>query len=222
MKNFGWRIKENFPDFQISVLFCDGGSIDNTKNIISNDFPVILSKKGRGIQFWNGVKILKGDLIILLHSDMQLKKNALKDLAVYFENRNSALWGVLGHRYDEKSLRMKLIAFLNYIRIKFTKIAFGDQGIFFLRECIKTIEGIEDIPVMEDVELSLQLIKFRGPAILKDEMTVSSRRWKKSGFYNNFVKVIFNFLKYIILRSMGINKYKLSEKIYFDYYGEHL
>ena len=48
---------------------------------------------------------------------------------------------------------------MSNLRVKLRKIAFGDQGIFMKKELFEEIGGMPNLPIMEDLELSLRLKK---------------------------------------------------------------
>ena len=54
----------------IEILVVDGGSIDETKQIVQNQGVKILSSnRGRAVQMNRGAKIAKGDVLYFLHGD---------------------------------------------------------------------------------------------------------------------------------------------------------
>ena len=63
-------------------------------------------------------------------------------------------------------------------RVRVRGIAYGDQGIFIRRELFEEVGGFPDLPIMEDLQLSLNL-RARGVrfAMTRSRITTSSRRF---------------------------------------------
>jgi hypothetical protein len=65
---------------------------------------------------------------------------------------------------------------------RLTRVPYGDQAIFMLRNYFEEMGGYPEIPLMEDVEL-MKRVKRRGGRIIILPQTVmtSSRKWEKDG-----------------------------------------
>lgn len=207
-------------DIKISVLVVDGKSTDDTLEYLKN-LPVKIitsEERGRGNQISDGFQNGQGDLVLFLHADAEISEVALIKMVEAFQNHSSLAWGVLGHVYDEKKVKLKIIERLNSFRFKFLGIAFGDQGIFVRRE-ILIKSGMPKIPLMEDVELSLRLGQYPNRINLNGLLVASSRRWVKRKFLKSVFQVVYLCLKYLTFRRMGGDIKKISKKIYAEYYA---
>lgn len=206
---------------KVNVLVVDGGSTDETI-IKLKKYPVrilISEQRGRGNQLALGYEKSTSDLVLFLHADSILKSDALTKMVAAFQKNPSLAWGVLGHVYDEKKIKLKFIEILNYFRFNYLGIAFGDQGMFFRREVLAKINAPK-IPLMEDVEISLRLFRYPNRINLNGLLIGSARRWVNRNFFNSFFQVIYLCLKYIVCRSLGVNVQQLSEKMYKSYYSK--
>ena len=51
----------------MEIIFVDGGSTDNTKELIGRNFRIVSSEKGRANQMNYGASVSKGDIVLFLH-----------------------------------------------------------------------------------------------------------------------------------------------------------
>lgn len=147
------QLKEFYNDCEI--IFVDGGSTDNTLNLINKKYTLIHSRKGRANQMNSGAKKSTGDVIFFLHCDSILPKNFMGEIKEVMKNHEFGCFGIKFR--GKKSLLMSICALISNHRAAVRKIAFGDQGIFIDRELFFLMGGFEDIPIMEDYNLSLRL-----------------------------------------------------------------
>jgi len=76
-------VNQNFDDYEFLII--DGGSEDNTMTIVNkyrDNIDVIISEKDNGISdaFNKGIRIAKGEYILLLNSDDQLINGVLEKI----------------------------------------------------------------------------------------------------------------------------------------------
>lgn len=164
---------------EFDVLFVDGGSTDGTLDIIGSSYPLISCAKGRAKQMNEGASHTSGDVLLFLHCDSLLPKDAIKQIRVVLEEGYS--FGCFRIAFDTRSFWMKCCAFLSNMRVRWRRIAFGDQGIFMTRLLFESIGGFPELPIMEDYQLSLML---RGKVPLgqaRGPLLTSGRRFEDGG-----------------------------------------
>lgn len=187
------------------ILFVDGGSDDGTATRIPAAYRVLKSQRGRGIQMNAGAQCASGEILLFLHGDTHLDRDALEQIIEKGISRDYAA-GCFSLTFDREGFLLKMIAFLSNMRVKTTKIMFGDQGIFVKREIFEELGGFLDIPLMEDLEFSRRL-KRRGRIIqLKTPITTSARRFERMGT----LKTILLMHKLKILYFLGETPEKLQ------------
>jgi len=203
-------IKNICNDEDCEIIVVDGDENRGTINNM-NDANVItlVSKKGRSSQMNAGASIAKGQILLFVHADTSIPKDALN--IIYGTLVGSKyVGGAFKLGFNTKNILLKFIAFTANIRTKITRIPYGDQAIFILKKYFDNIGGFKDIPLMEDIELIKRIKKLGGKiCILEKEVITSPRRWYKNG-------IIFNTLRNHVLRilySLGISA-KTLEKIY--------
>ncbi len=201
------------------VIVADGGSTDGTVQE-ARDWGalVVQSRKGRGVQIREGVRLATGDAVLVLHADTILRDGAVQRLISALHRNPGAMGGALGMEYEESSLRFKALASLNNMRARLVGISFGDQGQFFRREPVEALGGFPSFMLMEDVELSMRL-RGAGPVLFVPKgVTVSPRRWEQRSFVGGALKIIRLVVMFLIQRRLGLLD-PFCETFHKRYYG---
>ena len=160
------------------VIVVDGGSRDQTRDIaIASGFAkVISSEPGRARQMNLGAKQTSGDVLLFLHADTKLPKNALEIIRQKIENQSFKA-GRFRLKFDEEKWLLRFFA--SYTR--FHSFSYGDQAFFVTRSLFDSIGGFrEDVP-FEDIEFYKRLRKITRPVIIKEPVITSARRFTSVG-----------------------------------------
>jgi hypothetical protein len=207
--------------WEITVRLIDGGSSDDTW-AVAERYPFAISaspQRGRGQQIAHGVNAGSGDLVLMLHADAHMVEVGLQSLADECRRQPTLSWGILGHKYPNMRWKMQLIEFSNRFRFHVYAMAFGDQGIFVRRDVLTAVGGVPEIPLMEDVELSLRLTGVPTRRSLGHNLEVSTRRWQRKRFTGYTVQVLRLVSSYLLERRLGRSCARIAERMYRIYYG---
>lgn len=206
--------------FRITVI--DGGSTDGTCTLATGqDCHLIHADQcGRGNQYAQGIAATHGDLILMLHADAIMHPDALAKLLRDCRRHPTVEWGILGHVYDHRTSRMRLIELSNRLRFNLAGIAFGDQGIFIRRPVLHQVGGMPEVPLMEDVELSLRLAAAPYRLQIGSGLQVSTRTWEKKSYTGYTLQVIHLVATYLLYRRLGAHIPDLCARMYRRYYGK--
>lgn len=154
-------------DFE--VIFSDGFSQDGTFDLIN--YPKIQETKFRSNQMNAAAKLAKGDYLFFLHCDSIIGPDCVNII------ENSKLdSGAFKLSFFPNNWKMEFIAYFSNRRIRKRNIAFGDQGIFVKKDIFFEIGGYKPIPLMEDYQLSLDLLEAGYPINEVDYPIISSSR----------------------------------------------
>jgi rSAM/selenodomain-associated transferase 2 len=166
-------------DFE--VIFCDGGSTDDTVALIGDRFKVVTAPiKGRAYQMNTGAQASSGDVLFFLHADSVLPVTAISEIICVLEKGYDV--GCFKIAFDSHSFWMKCCGFFSNLRVRTRNIAFGDQGIFIKRELFEQLGGFPELPLMEDYKLSINLKKQGYKfGMTNKKLLTSERRFVKNG-----------------------------------------
>lgn len=192
------------------LVFVDGGSWDNTVNLIENaGFVCLKSQAGRARQMNLGTKHTSSDIILYLHIDTSISSSNI--LSIKKTYSQGFLSGRFNIQLSNRALTYRIISFFINVRSCLTKVSTGDQGIFVSREAYEAVGGIPDIALMEDVAFSKKLKRLGKVACLKDTLITSSRRWETCGVW----RTIYLMWKLRLLFWLGVSPDTLA-KMYRD------
>ncbi len=190
----------------LEIIVVDGGSTDRTIEIAEKEGArIIKTSKGRGIQLQEGASAAKGDILLFLHADSNIKEDV--DLSEYI--KNGYIGGFFRLRFDDSSTSFRLIEFFANLRSRLLKLPYGDQGIFVKREVFQKTGGFRPYPFLEDIDFALRLRKMGKVIPLKTSIIVSPRRLKKGVPLSSILLSIRNVM-IVLMYLLGISPYKLA------------
>jgi rSAM/selenodomain-associated transferase 2 len=160
----------------IEIILSDGGSTDSSPEIAKHySCRVISTSTGRASQMNAASAQARGDWLVFLHADSKLPDNWQDQL------RQSNQWGFFPVKLSGEHWQLRIVESLINLRSRVSKIATGDQGLYFRRSLFQELGGYPDIPIMEDVAISKLARKKTAPSIGIQPVTTSSRRWQQHG-----------------------------------------
>lgn len=164
----------------------DGQSSDGSAALAEKmGVRVLVATAGRGGQLNTGCRAALGSVIWMLHADSEPSMAALDWLLAEPE----PLWGRFDLAFDQDRPTFKLIAAMMNGRSRLTGICTGDQGIFVNPSLLKTIGGVPEQALMEDIELCRRLKVCCRPECLELVVRTSTRRWQKNGLWRTVLSM---------------------------------
>jgi rSAM/selenodomain-associated transferase 2 len=164
------------------VIICDGGSQDNSLEIARRySCRIEHSAASRAIQMNQGAAVAQGRHLLFLHADSILPA----DLDRLFPG--DARWGHFRLRLDNEAFVYRVIELAVNLRSRVTRVAGGDQGLYFARDFFQSLGAFPSIPLMEDVAICKLARREAGPEIIESPMHSSSRRWQNNGVLKTIV-----------------------------------
>lgn len=188
------------------IIVVDGGSNDGTP-VLSEPFAnrVISSPRGRACQMNAGAKIATGGILLFLHADTILPKNA-DQLILQGMTQTGKGWGHFDVSLSGRHLLFRIIEWLMNLRSRITSIATADQAIFVERGLFGAVQGFPEIELMEDIALCKILKRTGKPLCLWHRVLTSSRRWEKNGILRTVLQMWLQRLAYFL----GVNPRHLA------------
>jgi rSAM/selenodomain-associated transferase 2 len=197
-----------FSNHHVEIIIVDGGSTDNSLELIQQLPVTIISSndRSRAAQMNTGAKVATGDVLLFLHCDTRLPSDTFEQLTEVVNNS----WGFFKVKLDGRHWMFRLIEFMINLRSSISKVATGDQCIFIGSKLFNNVKGFKEIPLMEDVELTKRLRMLSKPLIVNKKSETSSRRWQGNGI----LKTIFLMWQLRLLYFLGVSPKRLAEKYY--------
>ncbi len=171
------------------IIVVDAGSQDGTGDIarergaevLVHDLPFDQGG-GRGGQLDIGVQHATGDVIVIVHADTLIEPDTCSRILEALAAHPDAVGGAVGGRFTpgSRTCFTTLLNWANDLRAEGLGISFGDQVQFFRRKDIVDDQAFPNQPLMEDVELALDL-RARGKTLyLWGNVRISSRKWQRN------------------------------------------
>ena len=154
-------------------------------NLISTRFagntmliPSVTDTPGRAMQMNQGARIAKSENLLFFHADTRLPTGADE---LILTSLNTSGWGRFNVRLDDQRLVFKILSWFINKRSGLTHICTGDQALFMKREFFDLVGGFPEQELMEDIEFSIRAKKSALPAVIKNAVETSARRWQQAG-----------------------------------------
>ena len=168
------------------LIVVDGGSHDDTA---ARAAPladrVLTAPRGRASQMNAGAQAEEAraaDVLLFLHADTRLPEEADR-IVVHALADGAHSWGRFDVRLDGDGWPLRLIETLMNWRSRATGIATGDQAIFATRAAFDWLHGFAPLPLMEDIDFCSRAKRLTRPAVLRERVVTSARRWQRHGVW---------------------------------------
>lgn len=173
-----------FPEL-CEIIIVDGGSSDGTREFLESSLPVLArlvnSVRGRGNQLNAGSRTAAGDVLLFLHADTRLPRNAIEKLEEVLSDPGVVGGGFRVRFIEEKPRILRAVETGINFRTRLFCDPTGDQAIFCRQRAFVAIGGFAQWPIFEDVEFMHRLRKFGRCQIVPSPVLTSARRYISRG-----------------------------------------
>jgi rSAM/selenodomain-associated transferase 2 len=182
------------------IIVVDGGSTDDSQNIVSK-FPQITllkSKKGRAKQMNVGAKHAKGNILYFLHADSFPPKNFDQLIIDNIQKAHNA--GCFRIQFDSNHWWLKIAGWFTQFNWKICRG--GDQSLFITKELFHDIGDYnENYMVCEDSVIINELYKRNAFVVINKTLKTSARLYEKHGIW----KLQYHFFMIHLKYWLGVN-----------------
>lgn len=162
------------------VVVVDGGSTDRTRELAASvaGVRVISAPRGRGSQMNAGAREAGGDVLLFLHADVTLPKDAMAQVREALSDPTVAAgafrtWTVA----EEPRPWWSALLHLADVRSRYTTLPYGDQALFVRASVFEALGGFASLELMEDIDFARRLAQLGRTRTVPACVTVSGRRF---------------------------------------------
>lgn len=176
-------ILAGFPSVSVTVV--DGGSSDATTEIASQAGVHLISgnSTNRATQLNRGAAQSDADILLFLHADTTLNKEAFTNLIDAFAADTELAAGGFARFFDSPSKVLKLTCLMSQWRSRNFGVFLGDQAMFVRREVFTELGGFDEtFTIGEDLDFAVRLReKGYKTTCITPPILSSARRFQKRG-----------------------------------------
>jgi rSAM/selenodomain-associated transferase 2 len=178
----------NYNGDEIEIIVVDGDNGSTINSITIEDIIKLSCAKGRANQMNEGAKKATGEILLFLHADTYLPKNAIA-LIINTLSSHTISAGAFDLDFDTDNKKIKTIAKVASWRSRKTQLPYGDQAIFIKRKVFERVKGYENYLLMEDINLMQKLKKKKFQIkILDQKVITSAKKWEENGVVKNTLR----------------------------------
>lgn len=164
------------------VLIADGGSGDRTV-AIARAHParprVVERGGGRAAQLNAAARAATGEILVFLHADSRLPRDAYASLA-QTSRVPAVVGGNFALRFTGDRIFERWLGAVYRLQRRHG-FYYGDSSVWVRRETFEALGGYREIPIMDDYDFVRRLQRSGETRCLPGPATTSPRRWRRAG-----------------------------------------
>lgn len=163
---------------EVVVVEPDDRGAESTATGIPSGWRLLRAPRGRGSQLAAGASAARGDLLLFVHDDTELPREAGALIQRAFSERTLGM-ACFRLRFDSRHWLLSLYQLAS--RLESSVTTFGDQAMVLTRDHYQAIGGFPAWPLFEDVELARRARRAGPIRKLRAEVTTSAVRFSENG-----------------------------------------
>ena len=168
----------------VEVIVVNGDPSDPTIVDVRRRFSQVRwleSAPGRGVQMNAGARDATGRWLWFLHADAR-PPAAWCAVLVEADQASGVIGGWFRFALASPAVAARVVEWGVRQRVRWLRLAYGDQGLFARRDTFDAIGGYRALPIMEDVDLIRRLAREGRLLASPVPLRVSARRWERDGW----------------------------------------
>jgi rSAM/selenodomain-associated transferase 2 len=164
------------------VIVADGGSRDRTVELAERHplSPRVMTvTEGRARQSNAAAEAASGELLVFLHADTRLPRDAYGSLTAALRNFH-LVGGNFALRFGGGD-RFSRVLTAWYSVQRRAGIYYGDSVIWARRATFEALGGFRELPIMDDYDFARRMERFGRTRRLAGPAVTSARRWHRLG-----------------------------------------
>jgi rSAM/selenodomain-associated transferase 2 len=169
--------RQDYSPNELEIIVVDGGSRDKTLSLLPADVRLLHSAPNRGRQMNLGAAIASGEIFAFCHADCQLPAGWREAVIAKLSEPD-----VSGGTFQLSILPERGVLKLRN-RIHYPpdwRFMYGDQVQFMTRRTFERAGGFQEIPILEDLEMSRALHRLGKLRRIPLRVKTSSRQFSGS------------------------------------------
>ncbi len=141
---------------------------------------LLVAARGRATQMNAGAAAATGDVLLFLHADVELPKEASQGVADALRDPRVVAGAFRTWTVPDGTRRPWLGPLLHLadLRSRYARVPYGDQAIFVRAEAFRAVGGFPEQPLMEDLEIGRRLRRIGRVRTAPSSVRVSGRRFQ--------------------------------------------
>jgi rSAM/selenodomain-associated transferase 2 len=164
------------------VIVVDGGSRDRTAERVkaAGRARLLVAPRGRGTQLNVGAAAAAGDVLLFLHTDVELPPDAARWIAEALRDPDVVAGAFRTWTVPDGARRRWLAPLLHLadLRSRHARLPYGDQAMFVRARAFRAVGGFPEQALMEDLELGRRLSRAGRIGTVPCSVRVSGRRFQ--------------------------------------------
>jgi hypothetical protein len=130
--------------------------------------------------------------------------------------QQSEKWGFFPVQFNGGHWLLRVIERAMNLRSRLSKVATGDQALYFRKSFFDQLGGFPDIPIMEDIAITKRARRKSKPRVANCRVMTSSRRWQQNGL----VKTVLLMWGLRLAYFLGVDPDRLHRFYYPKHYSQ--
>jgi rSAM/selenodomain-associated transferase 2 len=165
------------------TIVADGGSRDATLAVARAHHVrprVIESAGGRAAQLNAAAHAATGELLLFLHADSRLPRDAYAALAEAWRSAPPIAGGNFALRFAGDGVFERALGAVYGLQRRHG-FYYGDSSVWARRDAFAALDGFREIPIMDDYDFVRRLERSGTTRCLPGPASTSARRWRGAG-----------------------------------------
>lgn len=180
----------------VEIIVVDGGSADGTAELAAPSAQVLCSRRGRAVQMNRGARASRGQVLVFCHADSLLPAG-WREAVLHGLAQPDVVGGAFRTAFvppGHWALRLHNILPRPALWWRMD----GSEAQFMWRRDFEALGGFDEIPLMEDVEMSRALAKRGRLVRIPLAVRTSNRRYVEQGVVRQWLGNMWRLSRYLL------------------------
>jgi len=174
----------------IEIIYVVNKGLEGSIKPLGHQETVLVSNRaGRGYAMAQGARRAHGDIMLLLHADTLLPKQWDNYIRQTLSDA-SVVGGAFNLRFDKENAYLRLLVILSDVFFHATGELWGDRAIFIRSDVLRQNLSVIDVPILEDVRLSLRMKQLGSVRLINAAVRTASDSFHRRGMVRHTMRIL--------------------------------